>query len=417
MNSISSVKAALASRGVTRQSASAFIGANRGKVAAGVASAGVLGLYGIRENYGDYGYSRVAEQIEQDQETVTLSGKKYDAAVRKRFKFFKKALVEHGDPVGTGHNRILMPKSLLSKSDIEDVLGFVSVDIAIPEAGQITQASYRHPDMNFHIHNHRGAWIMHEDSHAASTMLIKKYHMKHEEAARKKKNKKHSSHSHQHSSHTHGPDSHSHEELGEKSWFEPVRLFVKGLPHVITEGIPGAYYYVKGQILGTESMLARIEKETPEEYRHMLDEMAHIERGNEFSGFDDAHNSIEGLGHQGIAAAKRKVATSFGSGWQGLSKLRRVLLRKGIFGDGEGHNTVEGLRHGGMAAKCRHHHTEFGSGWQGMSPEQMIVGLFSDGEIAAHGEATVDQIKQLQVAMGAEDAKVVRNPTMQAGAT
>lgn len=43
------------------------------------------------------------------------------------------------------------------------------------------------------------------------------------------------------------------------------------------------------------------------------------------SGKDDAHNTIEGLGHKGIAQKLRKLLTPFGSGWRGLIKLSNKI--------------------------------------------------------------------------------------------
>lgn len=48
-------------------------------------------------------------------------------------------------------------------------------------------------------------------------------------------------------------------------------------------------------------------------------------QSNRFSGKDDAHNTIEGLGHSGIAWQMRRLMTDFGSGWDAL----RALVRNG----------------------------------------------------------------------------------------
>jgi DNA polymerase III epsilon subunit-like protein len=52
---------------------------------------------------------------------------------------------------------------------------------------------------------------------------------------------------------------------------------------------------------------------------------------NKFSGFDDEYNTIQGLGHRGIASDLRKQTTDFGSGWQGLrSFLVPSMGRKAV---------------------------------------------------------------------------------------
>ena len=46
--------------------------------------------------------------------------------------------------------------------------------------------------------------------------------------------------------------------------------------------------------------------------------------GNRFSGRDDSYNTIEGLGHKGIAPNTRHTLTDFGSGWDMLRGLVRA---------------------------------------------------------------------------------------------
>jgi len=47
-------------------------------------------------------------------------------------------------------------------------------------------------------------------------------------------------------------------------------------------------------------------------------------QSNQFSGFDDAYNTIEGLRHGGVAGANRNRITDFGSGWDPLRSLLRA---------------------------------------------------------------------------------------------
>ena len=77
----------------------------------------------------------------------------YEVRLQRRFAQLRKALSQYGEEVDTGHKRLLFPKRVLAKEDIEN-LGFTPVMAAIPEAGQSAFQSYRHPDHNYHIHEH-----------------------------------------------------------------------------------------------------------------------------------------------------------------------------------------------------------------------------------------------------------------------
>ena len=156
----------------------------------------------------------------------------YLSALKSRFKRLTSILESEGQTVGTGHKRIMFDKETLSRENIDD-LGFVPVTIAIPEAGQTSFRSFRHPNNNFHIHEHGTHWTMHEDDHPAGTMLVKKWSM--ERNKRKQNNVR-----------VKAPSKKS---LVEdiKEFTTPVKHIIKGIPHVATEGVPGAYYYVNGR--------------------------------------------------------------------------------------------------------------------------------------------------------------------------
>lgn len=100
---------------------------------------------------------------------------------------------------------------------------------------------------------------------------------------------------------------------------------------------------------------------------------------NKFSGKDDEYNSIEGLRHGGYAQSGRLQLTEFGSGWVGL--LGKVLVNpitddlvvfgvkmygNRVSGNDDDHNTIEGLGHRGIAHHLRRRLTDFGSGWRGI---------------------------------------------------
>lgn len=135
---------------------------------------------------------------------------------QKRFDHFVQHLRERGVYAGTSHKRVVIPKSKLDAHDLT-TLGFERVLAAIPEAGQDEFHSYRHPNNLFHLHSHPGRWTMHEDEHPSATMLAR----------------------------THGP----------------VKAFFMGMPHVVTEGLPGLANYVGGRIAGRKSTADVVERE------------------------------------------------------------------------------------------------------------------------------------------------------------
>lgn len=135
---------------------------------------------------------------------------------QQRFENFVKHLRERGVYAGTSHKRVVIPKTQLDAHDLTS-LGFERVLAAIPEAGQDEFHSYRHPNNLFHLHSHPGRWTMHEDEHPSATMLAR----------------------------THGP----------------VKAFVMGMPHVVTEGVPGLLNYLGGRIAGRKSTADVVERE------------------------------------------------------------------------------------------------------------------------------------------------------------
>jgi hypothetical protein len=135
--------------------------------------------------------------------------------LRARFNHYAKLLNEKGTFAGTSHRRITIPKDKMTEEDLR-TLRFEPVVIAVPEAGQDRFQSFRHPDNNFHLHSHPGRWTMHRDDHPSATMLARKQGR--------------------------------------------LKAFVYGLPHVITEGIPGMANYIGGQIAGRQSTADEVDK-------------------------------------------------------------------------------------------------------------------------------------------------------------
>lgn len=177
--------------------------------------------------------------------------------VQGRFKRIRKTLERQGVEVGTGHKRLVVPKSLLAEEDITRRLGFVPVTAAIPEAGQTKLRSFRHPDLTHHIHEHGDVWTIHRDEHPASTMLLKKLLM--QRAAAKEKLRGAATGKKAKETATKVPST-------LRVGAEAVKTFAQGLPHVVTEGVPGAYYYLKGQATGARGMAERLHEELPREY-------------------------------------------------------------------------------------------------------------------------------------------------------
>jgi hypothetical protein len=137
-----------------------------------------------------------------------------------RFHRFRTLLDQKGVYAGTGHKRLAIPKNKLSEKDL-GTLGFKPVVIAIPEAGQDRFQSFRHPSNNYHLHSHGDRWTMHEDRHPAATMLMKS------------------------------------QGVG--------KAIAQGIPHVVTEGLPGLGNYLMGQIRGRKSTADIVKSQVPGE--------------------------------------------------------------------------------------------------------------------------------------------------------
>lgn len=135
----------------------------------------------------------------------------------KKWVSYTKKLDSRGDYVGTGHKRIAIPKTNLSEGEIKR-LGFQSVLAGIPETGQDRFRSLRRVDSNHHLHSHPDYWTLHEDEHPSMTMALQK---------------------------AEGP-------------LAATKAVVSGTSHVVGEGMPGAYYYLKGQLLGGDGMVDRL---------------------------------------------------------------------------------------------------------------------------------------------------------------
>jgi len=204
----------------------------------------------------DPGITKTAEDAAPEEEVDP----RYHKLVQRRFQRFGKALGQYGNLLGTGHKRILIPKTMLNEQDLTKHLGFVPVKVAIPEAGQTRFESFRNPYNLYHLHEHGNAWVMHEDEHPASTMLMKKWMMERAQHAKERATG---------AAKAVGGAVGKAKERG-SSLLKPVTDFVRGLPHVVTEGLPGAYYYLKGRLSSAPGMRERLEQATPKEYMRKL---------------------------------------------------------------------------------------------------------------------------------------------------
>lgn len=201
-----------------------------------------------------------------------------------RFNKYLKLLDEKGAFAGTGHRRIVIPKSKVTEQDIGN-LGFTPVMAAIPEAGQDRFQSWRHPDNNYHIHSHGDRWTIHQDRHAAMTMLMKKKGL--------------------------------------------IRAFAEGAPHVVTEGIPGLYYYAAGRLKGNDSTANRVDNELTPEVKSEIDKVA-------------AYAVLERYGFHGVKQAAEKAPdpmaalidvfrkADFGFDENGQTKSRTKFRQHGV---------------------------------------------------------------------------------------
>lgn len=179
---------------------------------------------------------------------------------KSRFEKLRGSLDAEGVMIGA-HKRIAIPKSVLSEQDLTKHLGFTPVKIAIPEQGQVRSTSFRHEDNNYHLHDHGSHWTMHHDSHPAATMVIKRM---------------------LNSSKDKASAGASAVEVKTKGIGRAVaqrarnaaalgKAVVGGVPHVVTEGVPGAFYYAKGRLTNSGSTLQAVISKEHGRFKRRLD--------------------------------------------------------------------------------------------------------------------------------------------------
>ncbi len=132
--------------------------------------------------------------------------------------------------------------------------------------------------------------------------------------------------------------------------------------------------------------------------------------GLSFSGRDDNYNTIEGLGHSGIAQEGRLQLTDFGSGWRGIVKLPNYLSG-GASGKMIGVNTL--LEH--VAKTSAHLRGIHGDVWHKTQQGQELVALLKDARQAKHAgfEAVIainiDKTKEVAALTGKSFSKLLKH--------
>ncbi len=127
-----------------------------------------------------------------------------------------------GAAAGTDHKRLAISKNLVNADGLKSV-GFENGNIAVPETGQEGFHNLRHVQNNLHWHPHENFWTVHEDSHPSIPMAVRNA-------------------------------------VGPKN---KVQAFGHGMRHVIEEGVPGWYQYIRNKIDGGRPILHAIDAEKP----------------------------------------------------------------------------------------------------------------------------------------------------------
>jgi uncharacterized membrane protein (UPF0127 family) len=117
----------------------------------------------------------------------------------------------------SGLNRVKLPKWGVNEAALPYV-GFKPSLVAIPERGQESMMTYRDPKEYFHIHRHPKRWFMHMDKYPSVSQAK-------DRVAEVKP----------------GP-------------IEAVKTMGKGVAHVVTEGIPGLYYYLANLLTASPTL-------------------------------------------------------------------------------------------------------------------------------------------------------------------
>jgi hypothetical protein len=175
-------------------------------------------------------YNQIKQSAFIDELHKIAEDKSTDLFITKRFEKIRKLLDTQGVLAGTYHKRLIIPKDKLTDEDLKR-LNFIPSYIAVPESGQDRFESYRHPESNYHIHSHPGYWTIHEDRHPSSQMLA----------------------------------------FIAEDIVGKAKAYAEGLPHLVTEGIPGMFSYAKGAIKKDSSTARNIIEELPGNVKRQIE--------------------------------------------------------------------------------------------------------------------------------------------------
>jgi hypothetical protein len=188
-------------------------------------------------------WGKVPDKLPPSIQTARRSARRRFAKIHKTLRTQGVDVVEPNDII-----RLSVSKGKLTKDDLK-LLGFEPVVIAVPESGQKTFESYRHPSSNHHIHDHGHEWVIHEDEHASTTMLWRKATLQREgksiQAPHRLKKRK---------------------STRDKP-LSKIKAALQGMKHIVTEGFPGMYGYIRGQVKGVPSMSDRLDEALPKSMR------------------------------------------------------------------------------------------------------------------------------------------------------
>lgn len=140
-----------------------------------------------------------------------------------------KALGKHSKNPDMWWNSSSLPRSkldqeLFSKDVLQDA-GFLDSVVAVPERGQRSIFTLRHPYTGMHLHDHQNDWMFHDDKWPSLSMVKEQFRQE-------------------------NPDA-SDADVWEYTLKHGIK---KSLPHVVYEGIPGYTNYVYNTMRGSPTI-------------------------------------------------------------------------------------------------------------------------------------------------------------------
>jgi hypothetical protein len=216
------------------------------KAAGGVAGGAIAGL--VLDRVVDLAKRRMKEKKAGATATSTNSSEKRlrtgankgrlgIASLRSQFREVDRLLTERGVVTNSLNptKRIVIPKEKLDEKSLIR-LGFKPVTVAIPEKGQVTSTSYRHPVSLHHVHDHGDSLVIHRDKHPALTMSLSSLGSSGISPLGKR---------------VKGPSS-------------LISTVGSGVSHALTEGVPGLAGYIKSMVVGDRGVKDKVNSLVPE---------------------------------------------------------------------------------------------------------------------------------------------------------